>query len=254
MAKQLYDYWFVQFDFPNEEGKPYKSSGGKMIWSDTLKREIPIGWDVLNFESLFEIGNGKTIPDSEGLIPAYGGNGIVNYIGESNYDACFVIGRVGANCGSVHYSPIPCWVSDNAIAIKPKNIQNSPYLLNTLKLYDLSQGKGGSSQPLITHAGLKRLLFPFMESVVRQYCDITNLQLSMYYENQSEISTLTKQRDELLPLFMNEQVSVKQLNSDLFNFCKFSRHMRPRGIRQMTSFCLCHEKNGIIFVYVGFLL
>ena len=215
MAKQLYDYWFVQFDFPNEKGKPYKSSGGKMIWSDTLKREIPIGWDVLNFESLFEIGNGKTIPDSEGLIPAYGGNGIVKYIGESNYDACFVIGRVGANCGSVHYSPIPCWVSDNAIAIKPQNIQNSPYLLNTLKLYDLSQGKGGSSQPLITHAGLKRLLFPFMESVVRQYCDIANLQLSMYYENQSEISTLTKQRDELLPLLMNGQVSVKQLNSDL---------------------------------------
>ena len=41
MAKQLYDYWFVQFDFPNEEGKPYKSSGGKMVWNEKLKREIP---------------------------------------------------------------------------------------------------------------------------------------------------------------------------------------------------------------------
>ena len=43
MAKQLYDYWFVQFDFPNEEGKPYKSSGGEMVWNKKLKREIPKG-------------------------------------------------------------------------------------------------------------------------------------------------------------------------------------------------------------------
>ena len=43
MAKQLYDYWFVQFDFPNEEGKPYKSSGGEMLWNDKLKRNIPVG-------------------------------------------------------------------------------------------------------------------------------------------------------------------------------------------------------------------
>lgn len=46
MAKELYDYWFVQFDFPNEQGKPYKSSGGKMVWNETLKREIPEGWEV----------------------------------------------------------------------------------------------------------------------------------------------------------------------------------------------------------------
>ena len=48
MAKQLYDYWFVQFDFPNEEGKPYKSSGGLMTWNDLLKREIPATWNVVN--------------------------------------------------------------------------------------------------------------------------------------------------------------------------------------------------------------
>ena len=46
MARQLYDYWFVQFDFPDENGKPYKSSGGKMVWNEKLKREIPEGWYV----------------------------------------------------------------------------------------------------------------------------------------------------------------------------------------------------------------
>ena len=54
MAKQLYDYWFVQFDFPNEEGKPYKSSGGKMVWNEKLKREIPQGW---NNGMLIDIAN-----------------------------------------------------------------------------------------------------------------------------------------------------------------------------------------------------
>lgn len=51
LAKQIYDYWFVQFDFPNEEGKPYKSSGGKMVWNDVLKREIPDGWEVKKISS-----------------------------------------------------------------------------------------------------------------------------------------------------------------------------------------------------------
>ena len=52
MAKQLYDYWFVQFDFPNKEGKPYKSSGGAMVWNDKLKREIPQGWSVLSVNDI----------------------------------------------------------------------------------------------------------------------------------------------------------------------------------------------------------
>ena len=55
MAKLLYDYWFVQFDFPNEEGKPYKSSGGAMMWNDKLKREIPQGWDSSMLQSICTI-------------------------------------------------------------------------------------------------------------------------------------------------------------------------------------------------------
>ncbi|AQW99870.1 type I restriction endonuclease subunit S [Elizabethkingia anophelis] len=58
MAKTLYDYWFVQFDFPNEDGKPYKSSGGKMIYNDILKREIPEGWEVKKIENLGSLKNG----------------------------------------------------------------------------------------------------------------------------------------------------------------------------------------------------
>ena len=58
MAKQLYDYWFVQFDFPNEEGKPYKSSGGAMVWNEKLKREIPSCFEVVNMGILCDFRNG----------------------------------------------------------------------------------------------------------------------------------------------------------------------------------------------------
>ena len=58
MAKQLYDYWFVQFDFPNEEGKPYKSSGGKMVWNEKLKRNIPENWNVVEFKDAVEAKRG----------------------------------------------------------------------------------------------------------------------------------------------------------------------------------------------------
>ena len=59
MAKQLYDYWFVQFDFPDENGKPYKSSGGKMVYNEKLKRDIPEGWEVLRANEICDVVTGK---------------------------------------------------------------------------------------------------------------------------------------------------------------------------------------------------
>lgn len=60
LAKLIYDYWFVQFDFPNENGKPYKSSGGKMVWNEELKREIPEGWEVKPISSFINVICGVT--------------------------------------------------------------------------------------------------------------------------------------------------------------------------------------------------
>ena len=64
LAKTIYDYWFLQFEFPNEEGKPYKSSGGKMVWSEELKREIPEGWEVKKLGEIFNFVKGKIPNDS----------------------------------------------------------------------------------------------------------------------------------------------------------------------------------------------
>src|SRR5574344_2658961 len=72
MAKQLYDYWFVQFDFPDENGKPYKSSGGKMVWNEKLKREIPEGWYFDKLSEIVDIKNGATPSTADEV--NYGGN------------------------------------------------------------------------------------------------------------------------------------------------------------------------------------
>ena len=65
MAKTIYDYWFTQFDFPDENGKPYKSSGGKMVWNEELKREIPEGWGVVNLESFINVIRGVSYSPDE---------------------------------------------------------------------------------------------------------------------------------------------------------------------------------------------
>lgn len=83
MAKQLYDYWFVQFDFPNEEGKPYKSSGGKMVWNEKLKREIPEKWNSDNICLIADILSGGT-PSKQ--INEYWDCGQIPFFGPTDYD------------------------------------------------------------------------------------------------------------------------------------------------------------------------
>jgi type I restriction enzyme S subunit len=80
MAKTIYDYWFLQFEFPNDDGKPYKSSGGKMIWNEELKREIPRGWKIANLNDIASITMG-TSPKGNSINTD--GNGIAFYQGKA---------------------------------------------------------------------------------------------------------------------------------------------------------------------------
>ena len=82
MAKLLYDYWFVQFDFPDENGKPYKSSGGKMVWNEELKREIPEGWRVKTLSEMFDITMGSS-PSGDSLNESK--DGIEFYQGSTDF-------------------------------------------------------------------------------------------------------------------------------------------------------------------------
>jgi type I restriction enzyme S subunit len=216
MAKLIYDYWFVQFDFPDYNGKPYKSSGGKMVYNEELKREIPDSWKANELETSGDFKNGKGINKTDfsdvGTYEVYGSNGIT---GKSNLplfiEPVIAIGRVGANYGEIHYSLKPCWISDNAVTAQPKNKEWYWWLLLTLKGINYKNIAGGSAQPLITQGKLKSLLFAkpsklliteFYEKVNPVFLKIQNIK-----EKNQELIEL---RDWLLPMLMNGQVTVKE--------------------------------------------
>ena len=155
-AQTLYKQWFVDFEFPNENGEPYLSSGGKMVFNEELEKEIPEGWEVGKLEDFILIKNGKSKPDSIGQIPVYGGNGIIEYVNKSNYENVNIIGRVGAYCGSVFYNDGHVWISDNALASISKN-KTLYFDFLTLKNLNLNSKSEGSSHPLLTQGILNNI-------------------------------------------------------------------------------------------------
>lgn len=100
--------------------------------------------------------NGRIYPKETGCIPVYGGNGILGYTNRSNYNQCLIIGRVGANCGSVHICNGRCWVSDNAIAAEPDESCDLAYIYYQLSALNLNRLQIGSGQPLMTQGILSR--------------------------------------------------------------------------------------------------
>ncbi|MBE7692590.1 restriction endonuclease subunit S [Tenacibaculum finnmarkense] len=214
MAKTLYDYWFVQFDFPDKNGKPYKSSEGKMIFNEDLKREIPVGWEVKELASKADFKNGKGMKkellSDIGKTPVFGSNGIVGKTEKSLFNNTVIaIGRVGANYGEIHYSIDPCWITDNAVTSQPKSEIYLWWLLLTLKTINYSNISGGSAQPLITQGKLKALQFPIPNSfLLDEFHKIANPNYIKINNILKQNQKLSELRDWLLPMLMNGQVSV----------------------------------------------
>ena len=221
MAKQLYDYWFVQFDFPNEEGKPYKSSGGAMVWNEKLKREIPQGWNDCKIKDFMRIFTGKK--DVSKAVPG-------NYkffscapepisSNEYIYDGYAVLvsgngsytGRVGFYKGKfdLYQRTYACVLDEDE-----HNISFFYYTLRYLFQPIYSGGKHGSSIPYIVLGDLADFRFAFNETICTKFVDAAKPMFDEQLLRQKEIEALTKQRDELLPLLMNGQASVNYHLSD----------------------------------------
>ena len=120
-----------------------------------------------SLSKIIDIKNGKSIKSKKGKYPIYGGNGIIGYSDNYNYEKIIIIGRVGANCGSIHIENGKCFVSDNALAGLPKNLSNefNYYLLKSLKL---NAKQIGSSQPLLTQGILNNLEISYPENLIAQ--------------------------------------------------------------------------------------
>ena len=167
MAKQLYDFWFVQFDFPNREGKPYKSSGGKMVWNEKLKRKIPSEWDNCKLKDFIKLFDSKRIPlsskdreERKGNYPYYGATGIMDYVNEYIFDGDYILlAEDGSTSDSkgfpiVQYIWGKNWVNNHAHIILPKNEQYLMFTYQMLRNIPAKQIETGSIQKKISQENL----------------------------------------------------------------------------------------------------
>ena len=232
MAKTLYDYWFVQFDFPDANGKPYKSSGGDMVFDETLKREIPKGWEVKSLWKVAEYFNGLALqkyrPENEfdDFLP-------VIKIREMNEGVSLNTERAKTNIpkeaiiddGDILFSwsatlEIKIWSQGkgalNQHIFKVTSSEYPKYffyfeLLNYLKHFKMIADLRKTTMGHITQDHLKQayicipsqLLLEKMEKIVTPI-----FQKMLITQKQNH--QLTQLRDFLLPMLMNGQVSVAE--------------------------------------------
>ena len=234
MAKTLYDYWFVQFDFPDQNGKPYKSSGGKMVYHPELKREIPEGWGVEKIENIAQTGSGGT-PKSTNV--SYYSNGEIPWInsGEleqtvitstSNFiteeglnnssaklfpSGTILVAMYGATAGKVSFLTFEASTNQAICAITLTDIRMRYYLKNVIEdlyqyLVKLSTGsaRDNLSQDMIKNI---KVVIPSNDILDRFY-DFSNNIIKEITKKQQENEQLTHLRDWLLPMLMNGQVKV----------------------------------------------
>ena len=243
MAKQLYDYWFVQFDFPNEEGKPYKSSGGAMVWNEKLKREIPEGWNVMSINEIctscrgVSYGKDDLLSNSNGVLVLRGNNIENNHIVyDSNvafvpYD--FVSEEQHIKEGDIimtmssgskaHVGKCAMFHKDSehtfgAFLSKftpKKELRYMTFLFLTSEYFKslITAFCNGTGINNLTNQTFDDVLLVLPdEKKTRLFESKVNGLFAMIGNNEENERILIKQRDELLPLLMNGQASV---NSDL---------------------------------------
>lgn len=231
MAKRLYDYWFVQFDFPNADGKPYKSSGGKMEYNANLKRDIPAGWKVGNLYNIAEYVNGLACQnyrpqDNEKYLP-------VIKIKEMHDGITTETERVSENIpnkykiydGDILFSwsatlEVMLWCNGNGglnqhiFKVNPKDYFSKEYVLQQLDSYIVNFQKQAESRKTtmghITseHINQSRITIPPKE-VIEHYTKVVAPIYEKIIATSKEIQKLTAMRDRLLPLLMNGQIEVK---------------------------------------------
>lgn len=241
MAKQLYDYWFVQFDFPNEEGKPYKSSGGAMVWNEKLKREIPTSFDVKSLSEIIEVkdgthdspkpqDNGYFLLTSKHLTERGLDYASAYKISKEDYESinkrCKVdtndilfsmIGTIG-NSYFVEETNINFAIKNMALFKTSAKRWFSEYLYLYLSSCDYKHYEGnslsGSIQKFVSLRTLRDMPILYHEDIIKVFAKEVRNIITMMVNLRKENIELTKQRDELLPLLMNGQASVNYHLSD----------------------------------------
>ena len=219
MARQLYDYWFVQFDFPDENGRPYKSSGGNMVWNEKLKRAIPEKWGAALMKDFLVIGNGRDHKDLKtGIYPVYGSGGLMRYVNDFLFSGESVLLPRKGSLSNFMYVNESFWTVDTMFYTKEKLKGAAKFIFYSLRYVDITRYDSGTGVPSMT--SISYYAMPFIKptnDIIKLFDENISPWLVQIKRNEAEIKVLTIQRDELLPLLMNGQVSVmpQEVNCDL---------------------------------------
>lgn len=154
-AQAIYKQWFVDFEFPDENGEPYKSNGGKMVWCVELEKEIPEGWCFNEFQKITDVTSGKSLKSEYGNSnPVYGAGGITGYTDDFLFDrTIIIIGRVGTH-GKVFIEYNKSWPTDNTLVFTSNYLYYSYFILKELNYDELNKG---GVQALLTQTDLKQI-------------------------------------------------------------------------------------------------
>ena len=175
--------------------------------------------DILNPDasdlmgSIVSFSNGKKRPQSDGMIPVYGGNGILAYTSESNAENCIIIGRVGAYCGNTFICTNKCWVSDNAIKAESKVSDSQIFIYYLLTNASLPSRHIGTSQPLLTQGILNSIpILKPSEEAMHRFINIAEPIQEIIDKRIIENNMLAALRDALLPKLMSGELDVSEID------------------------------------------
>ena len=200
----------MQFDFPDVNGKPYKSSGGKMVWNEQLKRDVPEGWEVSCLDTVITVCSGKDhkhLPD--GLFPVLGSGGIMRYANDFLYDGESVLIPRKGTLNNVMFMQTPFWTVDTMFYTRPKRKNMMRYVYMAIRDFDFARLNTGTGVPSMTASIIGKIAIsippePLTRKVDKLLCAIFTRIDSL----NNEVDALSCQRDTLLPLLMNGQVLV----------------------------------------------
>lgn len=248
MAKTIYYYWFVQFDFPNKNGKPYKASGGKMVWSEELKREVPEGWEVISLGNRIDVQRGISYASSDlnergipmislnsfNLNGTYKPDGLKYFSGKysskgttNSGDLLIAATDVTRNADIIGKAIlVPNYYRDELVysmdvaKIIPKSGMTSSYLLmlfNSEHYHNYI--KHFASGTLVLHLNIDGVRWYKTEipdsSLLKKFHDLYTPIATRVSATQMENQKLTELRDWLLPMLMNGQIKIKDAEREM---------------------------------------
>ncbi|WP_318639802.1 restriction endonuclease subunit S [Flavobacterium ardleyense] len=199
-AQAIYKQWFVDFEFPDENGKPYKSNGGEMVFCEELDKEIPVGWEYGRLSELIEVKYGKDYKHLEvGDIPLYGSGGIMSYVNKVLYDKPTILIPRKGSLNNIIYLNKPFWSVDTMFYSILKNNFNRYYVYHFLIAIDFYSLNVGSAVPSMTTEYLNSmsLLKPAI-SVLGNFDKIINDLLNHKEIQNKEIQKLEDLKELLL--------------------------------------------------------